>query len=237
MNIAMLEKEQFQYEYPRPGVTTDCVIFGFDNAELKVLLIERGIEPYQGKWALPGGFLDMEETADDCALRILKKETGLEHIFMEQLYTFSSIDRDPRYRVISIGYYALVKMTDFSPKIGTDTSAVKWFTLPEIPELAFDHQQIVDIAFERIKGKIKYQPIGFELLPERFTMPELHQLYEIILGTELDRRNFRKKMLSFDLLIDQNEYVKGAANRAPKIYSFDKERYEELSKKGFFFEL
>lgn len=233
-----MEKQgTYIYEWPRPAVTTDCVIFGFDGGDLKILLIERGIEPYKGMWALPGGFLDMNEDAETCARRKLQQETCLENIFMEQLFTFSSVDRDPRYRVISIAYYALVKLSDYEAKAGTDTTSIKWFPLSEIPELAFDHKEIVKIAIERLKGKIKYQPIGFELLPERFTIPELHQLYETVLQTTLDRRNFRKKMLSFGLLVDENELASGAPHRAPKIYSFNKEKYEKLSKEGFYFEI
>lgn len=233
----MASPGKYIYEYPRPAVTTDCVIFGFDEGELKILLIERGIEPYKGRWALPGGFLDMDEDAETCARRKLLQETCLENIFMEQLYTFSAVQRDPRYRVVSIAYYALVKLSDYSPQAGTDTDNIQWFPLSEIPELAFDHQEILKVAIDRLKGKIKYQPIGFELLPEEFTLPELHQLYETVLQTKLDRRNFRKKMLSFGLLIDKNEVVAGAPNRAPKIYSFDKEKYEKLSKEGFYFEV
>ncbi|NDV67037.1 NrtR DNA-binding winged helix domain-containing protein [Bacteroides sp. 224] len=233
----MTLQNQYIYEYPRPAVTTDCVIFGFDEGELKVLLIERGIEPFLGKWALPGGFIDMNEDAEACSRRILHKETGLENIFMEQLYTFTSVERDPRYRVISITYYALVKRSDYNAIAGLDTTTVRWFALSEVPELAFDHKAILDTAKERLKGKIKYQPIGFELLPERFTMPELHRLYETILQEELDRRNFRKKMLSFDILVDTGEVQRGAQNRAPKLYCFDKQKYDELTQKGFYFEL
>jgi 8-oxo-dGTP diphosphatase len=225
------------YDYPRPAVSTDCVIFGFDKEELKVLLIERGIDPYQGCWALPGGFLDMNEDAETCARRKLKEETALENLYMEQLYTFSSVDRDPRYRVVSIAYCALVKLSDYQVKIGTNTNKAQWFPLTKIPELAFDHADILETAQQRLKGKIKYQPIGFELLPEKFTLPELHQLYETVLQTSLDRRNFRKKMLSFNLLIDLNVLATGAPNRAAKLYSFDKEKYEELSRNGFYFEL
>lgn len=227
----------YTYAYPRPAVTTDCVIFGFDEGELKILLIERSTEPYLGRWALPGGFIRMDEDAETCARRILKKETCLENIFMEQLYTFSAADRDPRARTISIAYYALVKLADYKAKAGEDASSVKWFPLSEVPELAFDHIHILNTARERLRGKIRYQPIGFELLPEKFTLPELHQLYETVLQTPLDRRNFRKKMLSYDILIDTNEYQRGARNRAPKIYCFDKERYMELSKEGFYFEV
>jgi 8-oxo-dGTP diphosphatase len=229
--------QTYIYDYPRPAVTTDCVIFGFDKEELKVLLIERDIEPYKACWALPGGFLDMNEEAETCARRKLKEETALENLYIEQLYTFSSVDRDPRYRVISIAYYALVKLSDYHAQAGTGAGKAQWFPLQEIPGLAFDHADILETAKQRLKGKIKYQPIGFELLPEKFTFPELHQLYETVLQTPLDRRNFRKKMLSFNLLIDLNEFVTGAPNRAAKLYSFDKQKYEELSQKGFYFEL
>ena len=232
-----MEQENYIYEYPRPAVTTDCVIFGFDAGELKVLLIERGIEPFKDKWALPGGFVNMDEDADDCARRKLKEETALDKIYIEQLFTFSKVDRDPRCRVISIAYYALVKLSNYNVYAGVDTNKVRWFPLSEVPELAFDHAEILNTALERLKGKISYRPIGFELLPEKFTLPELHLLYEIILQTKLDRRNFRKKMLSFGLLIDENELASGAPNRAPKLYRFDKEKYTELSEKGFYFEL
>lgn len=232
-----MKEQKYIYEYPRPAVTTDCVIFGFDENGLKVLLIERAIEPFIGKWALPGGFVDIEETADECAKRILQKETNLEDIFMEQLYTFSDVERDPRFRVISISYYALVKLTDYTAQAGRDESNIKWFALDEVPELAFDHIRIIEKALERLKGKIKYQPIGFELLPEKFTLPDLRHLYEIILQTELDDRNFRKKLLSFNLLVDTGEMQRGARNRAPKLYSFDKERYEQLTRNGFYFEI
>lgn len=233
----MAQQGKYIYEYPRPAVTTDCVIFGFDEGELKVLLIERGIEPFKGKWALPGGFIEMDEDADRCAHRKLVQETGLENIYMEQLYTFTKVDRDPRYRVISIAYYALVKLADYNAQAGTDTANIKWFSLSKIPNLAFDHSKILEVAVERLKGKIKYQPIGFELLPEKFTMPDLHRLYETVLQTELDNRNFRKKILGYNLLIDLNELQRGARNRAPKLYSFDKKRYEELTQTGFYFEL
>jgi len=231
-----MEQGKYSYEYPRPAVTTDCVIFGFDGGELKALLIERTIEPYKNFWALPGGFVNMDEDAETCARRKLKEETSLENIYIEQLFTFSDVDRDPRYRVISIAYYALVKLSDYSPHAGLGVNHIKWFSLSEIPTLAFDHANILEMAKQRLKGKIKYQPVGFELLPEKFTLPELHRLYEIILETTLDRRNFRKKILSFNLLIDHNELVKNSPNRAAKLYSFDKQKYEELSKTGFYFD-
>lgn len=228
---------KYIYEYPRPAVTTDCVILGFDGEDLKVLLIERGIEPFKNRWALPGGFIELDEDADTCARRKLVQETGLENIFMEQLYTFSGVNRDPRYRVISIAYYALVKLGDYNAEAGTDTEKVQWFSINDIPELAFDHTQILEMAKERLRGKIKYQPIGFELLPEQFTIPELLNLYQTVLQTKLDDRNFRKKILGYNLLIDTGETQRGARNRAPKLYRFDTKRYEELSKAGYYFEL
>lgn len=233
----MEQQGKYRYEYPRPAVTTDCVIFGFDEGELKLLLIERSIEPFIGKWALPGGFVGEEETAEECAKRILLKETCLENIYMEQLYTFSGIKRDPRFRVISIAYYALVKLSDYNARAGMDTTNIRWFSISDIPELAFDHSVILDVAKERLKGKIKYQPIGFELLPEKFTLPDLLHLYETVLQTKLDDRNFRKKILSYGLLTDTGEQQRGARNRAPKLYCFDKQRYKDLTKTGFYFEL
>jgi len=233
----MVQQGKYIYEYPRPAVTTDCVIFGFDEGELKVLLIERSIEPFIRQWALPGGFVGEDETAEECAKRILMKETCLDNIYMEQLYTFSDVRRDPRFRVISIGYYALVKLSDYDAQAGADTTNVKWFSISDIPELAFDHGKILEMAKERLKGKIKYQPIGFELLSEKFTLPDLHHLYETILQAKLDDRNFRKKILSYGFLIDTGEQQRGARNRAPKLYRFDKEKYEELTKNGFYFEL
>lgn len=233
----MTEIKKYTYDYPRPAITVDCIIFGFDKNELKVLLTQRAIEPYFGKWAFPGGFINIDETADDSARRKLQEEVGLQDIFLEQLYTFSDLDRDPRYRVISIAYYALVRSTDYILEAGLNIEDVQWFSLQEIEDLAFDHNKILDIAIERLKGKIRYQPIGFELLPEKFTLPDLHRLYETILQRDIDRGNFRKKILSMDLLIDHSDEQENRPSRGAKIYSFDRERYEILTKSGFYFEV
>lgn len=230
-------KKTFTYEYPRPAVTVDCVIFGFGNGELKVLLTKRGIEPFLGQWAFPGGFILEQETADECARRKLAEEAGLVDIYLEQLYTFSDVDRDPRFRVISIAYYALVKSTDYLIEAGLDIEEVKWFSLGEATALAFDHDQILSVAIERLKGKIRYQPVGFELLPEQFKLPELHKLYETILQRAIDRGNFRKKILSMGLLVDHSEKQPDRHSRAAKIYSFDRDKYESLKESGFYFEL
>lgn len=230
-------QKKYTYDYPRPAVTVDCVIFGFEKNQLKLLLTKRAIEPYLGKWAFPGGFIREDETADECALRKLSEEAGLSNIFLEQLYTFSQLNRDPRGRVISVAYFALVKPTEYTLEAGLDIDAVQWFSLEEVADLAFDHQQILSVAVERLKGKIRYQPIGFELLPAQFTLPELHNLYETILQRSIDRGNFRKKMLSMGLLIDHSDMQKDRHARAAKIYSFDKVKYEELKESGFYFEI
>lgn len=229
--------KKYTYAYPRPAVTVDCVIFGFDKNQLKVLLTKRAIEPFLGKWAFPGGFIQEEETADDCALRKLQEEAGLKDIFLEQLYTFSDLARDPRGRVISIAYYALVKPETHILEAGVDIEAVKWFGIDENKDLAFDHKQILNTAIERLKGKIRYQPIGFELLPEQFTLPDLHNLYETVLQRSIDRGNFRKKILSMGLLIDHSDKQKDRRARAAKIYSFDRVKYKELTESGFYFEV
>ncbi|KKO88816.1 NUDIX hydrolase [Sphingobacterium sp. Ag1] len=230
-------EKKYTYDYPRPAVTVDCVIFGFDKNQLKVLLTKRAIEPFVGKWAFPGGFIQEDENADDCALRKLQEEAGLKDIFLEQLYTFSDLARDPRGRVISIAYYALVRPDAYTLEAGVDIDAVQWFGIDEKMDLAFDHKQILNTAIQRLRGKIRYQPIGFELLPEQFTLPDLHNLYETVLQRSIDRGNFRKKILSMGLLIDHSDKQKDRRARAAKIYSFDRVKYKELTESGFYFEV
>lgn len=229
--------ETYSYKYPRPAVTTDCIIFGFTGEKLQVLLIERGIEPFKGKWALPGGFLKENETTDECAARELYEETNLKNIFIEQLYTFSVTNRDPRGRVISVAYYALVHSDKFKPTAGDDAQKAQWFNIDNLPELAFDHQHIYQVAVNRLKGKIRYQPIGFELLPEKFTLTELQQLYEAVLEQKLDKRNFRKKILKMNILIELDEKQKNVAHKAARLYRFDNDKYIKLSRSGFNFEI
>src|SRR3954465_9338853 len=162
------------YQYPRPALTVDCVVFGFDEAELKVLLIERGLEPFAGKWALPGGFVHVDEALEDAARRELREETGLAGVFLEQLYTFGdNLKRDPRERVVSVAYYALVPLGKHELLAATDARSAAWFPVAELPSLAFDHDRMVAAAVERLKGKVRYQPIGFELLPAKFTLSQL----------------------------------------------------------------
>jgi len=225
------------YQYPRAALTVDCVVFGFDDGELKVLLIERALEPFKGKWALPGGFVRLDETLDEAARRELAEEAGLQEVFLEQLYTFGAVDRDPRERVVSVAYYALVKLAAFRTKAATDAADAKWFPISKVPRLAFDHAHILATALVRLKGKVRYQPIGFELLPPKFTLSQLQHLYEAVLGTELDKRNFRKKVLGFGLLAPLKETQMAGRHRPAQLFRFDAERYDKLKRRGLLFEL
>ncbi len=227
----------YSYKYPRPALTTDSVIFGFDGVGINILLIERGIEPYKGKWALPGGFVRIDESVDAAARRELKEETGVGDVFMEQLFTFGDLERDPRGRVVSVAYYALVRTDAYRLLAGDDASTAHWFPINKIPPLAFDHDHILRVAHQRLKGKIRYQPIGFELLDEKFTMPELQRVYESILEISFDRRNFYNKLMKTGLLIPQEEKMKNVPHRAARYFKFDKKKYEELSQSGFNFEV
>jgi 8-oxo-dGTP diphosphatase len=227
----------FSYKYPRPALTVDCVVFGFDDGELKVLLIERGLEPFKGRWALPGGFVKVDETVDDAARRELEEKAGLKNVFLEQLYTFGTVNRDPRERVVSVAHYALVKLSEHEAKAATDAANARWFPVSKVPKLAFDHAGILAMALARLKAKVRYQPIGFELLPPKFTLSQLQHLYEAILGMELDKRNFRKKVLSFGLLVPLKEMFQAGRHRPAQLFRFDEEKYEKLRKRGFNFEL
>ena len=227
----------FTYEYPRAALTVDCVVFGFDEAELKVLLIQRALEPFKGRWALPGGFVRVDETLDAAARRELVEETGLENVFLEQLFTYGEVARDPRERVVSVAYFALVKLSDHRAQAATDAANAEWFPVAKLPKLAFDHAEIVDQAWVRLQGKVRYQPVGFELLPPKFTLSQLQHLYEAILGTELDKRNFRKKVLGYELLVPLNETLMAGRHRPAQLFRFDADKYEKLKKRGFNFEL
>jgi 8-oxo-dGTP diphosphatase len=224
----------FTYQYPRAALTVDCVVFGLDEGELKVLLIERALNPFKGRWALPGGFVRVDETLNEAARRELAEETGLKDIFLEQLYTFGEVKRDPRERVVSVAYYALVKLSDHRAKAATDAANAQWFPVAKAPKLAFDHAEILRMALARLQGKVRYQPIGFELLPEKFT---LSQLYEAVVETQLDKRNFRKKVLSFGLLVPLKETQMVGRHRPAQLFRFDTDKYEKLKKRGFNFEV
>lgn len=229
----------YQYEHPRPAVTVDCVVFGLDAAEadLRVLLIERDLEPFSGRWALPGGFVHMEESLEDAARRELAEETGLSGVFLEQLYTFGAPGRDPRGRVISVAYYALINLDEHAVRAASDARRANWFSVADAPKLAFDHDRVLEAALRRLRGKLTYEPIGFELLPRKFTLSQLQRLYETVLERELDKRNFRKKILGMGVLVELDEIEQGVAHRAARLYRFDEDKYRQLKKKGFTFDL
>lgn len=227
----------YTYQYPRPAVTVDCVVFGLDEGKLKILLIERNSAPFAGCWALPGGFVDQNESLDAAARRELAEETGLADVFLEQLYSFGDPGRDPRGHTVSVAYYALVRQDQHTPRAATDASDAAWYPVNRLPKLAFDHRKIVAAAVARLQGKVRYQPIGFELLPRKFTLTQLQSVYEAILERELDKRNFRKKILAMDLLIETLEKQQGVAHRAPQLYQFDAAKYRKLTQRGFNFEL
>jgi len=218
-------------------LTVDCVVFGFDEGELKVLLIQRALEPFKGRWALPGGFVRVEETLDEAARRELEEEAGLKNVFLEQLFTFGEVRRDPRERVVSVAHYALVKLSDHRAKAATDAANAEWFPVSKVPRLAFDHTDILAAALARLKGKVRYQPIGFELLPLKFTLSDLQHLYEAVLGADLDKRNFRKKVLGLGLLVPLRETQMAGRHRPARLFSFDADKYGKLKKRGFNFEL
>jgi 8-oxo-dGTP diphosphatase len=228
---------QHSYEYPRAALAVDCVVFGLDEMDLKVLLIQRKLQPFQHTWALPGGFVRIDETLDEAARRELEEEAGVSDVYLEQLYTFGALDRDPRERVVAVAYYALAKLSDHRIRAATDAMGVGWFGLEDLPKLAFDHTEIVSRAHERLRGKVRYAPVGFELLPPRFSLTQLQRMYEIILGKELDKRNFRKKILAMDLLVETDEYEQGVRHRAARLYRFDRRKYDRLTKQGFEFAL
>jgi 8-oxo-dGTP diphosphatase len=218
-------------------VAVDAVIFGYDkkSVKLKILLIKRKYEPFKDSWALPGGFVLENETIDESINREIKEETGLNNVYMEQLYTFGEVERDPRERIISVSYYGLVNTTELTAS--TDAIDAKWFSFSELPELGFDHKKIIDVAYKRLQGKITYQPIGFELLEEIFTMPHILSLYETILQKQIDKRNFRKKILSFDILDDMGIRDSDKRGRPAKLYKFNEEKYNQKLKEGIYFEI
>lgn len=225
-------EKKYCYEFWRPSVATDCVIFGFSAQQLKVLLIQRNVDPHKGKWALPGGFLREDDaSAEDCALRELREETGLaltnDRIW--QLCVSSQIDRDPRTRVISLSFVALVEPDEV--KGGDDASDARWFNIDEIPPLAFDHAQIFEKAKEALKQRIHFEPIGYDLLGEEFTLPQVQALYETIQGVKYDRRNFARKILTSGFLIPLGKKVTGTAHRAPYLFSCDKNLFRENARR------
>jgi 8-oxo-dGTP diphosphatase len=219
-------------------VSVDSVVFGYDPDEgVSVLLITRKYEPFQKFWALPGGLVKDEESLEVAARRELKEEAGIDVSYLEQLYSFGKPDRDPRNRVISITYYGLVRPADFQISAQTDAEDVAWFNIKRLPRLAFDHKHIVDTAIKRLRGKIAYEPIGFELLDKKFPFSDLEKLYQALLDQAIDRRNFKKKIMMYGFLEELEESIQRGAGRPAKLYQFNKKKYFELKENGYNFDM
>ncbi len=224
--------KEYTYKYPHAAVATDSVVFGFDGKELQLLLIERKSDVYNGFWALPGGFMKMDETVEECALRELRQETGVNDIYLEQFHVFSNPNRDSRERVISVAFVALVRKSDYRLIASDDAANASWFRVDELPPLAFDHDDIVRMARLHLRRMLKESPIVFKLLDEKFSIAELQRLYELINGTTYDRRNFARKITSSGLLLDQGVSPVSSHNRFPNLYSFDEKGYEDMMAEG-----
>lgn len=221
----------------KSAFSVDNVIFGFDEGDIKVLLIKRGAAPFKGKWALPGDLVYPNEDLDTAAGRVLEQLTGLRNVYLEQVRTFGAVDRHPLGRVITVAYYSLVNVGDFRLHPSSFAQSAEWHGIKMIPELAFDHREIFEACLRQLKLKVRMAPIGFELLPPKFTLTELQYLYEAILDTALDKRNFRKKILSMNLLQHLDEMQAGVSHRPAKLYKFDQARYHQFVSEGFNFEM
>jgi len=230
----MDSSDQYYFEHPRFHVALDCIIFGFDEGELRLLIHKRRMEPARGQWSLFGGFLKEGESLDEGANRILHELTGLEKIYMEQLQTYGEINRDPAGRVISVAYYALIPAHRYS-EINSKQYGATWVSLNNMPALIMDHEDMVDKGLRRLRRRASTQPIGFELLSREFTMPQLQAVYEAIFQAKLDKRNFRKKILSLDVLLKLDQKDMSNSRRGAYLYRFDRKKYRKLVDGGYSF--
>jgi 8-oxo-dGTP diphosphatase len=233
---------EFSKDFFRTALTVDNVIFGFDEADLKVLLIQRGTEPYRDLWALPGDFMYPNEDIDTAAERVLQELTGLENVYLEQVRTFGAVNRHPLGRVATVAYFSLVKIDRYNLMPASFAEKATWHSVAGIRQLAFDHNAILEACFNTLKQRVRVRPIGFELLPPKFTLTELQHLYEAILQPnspdgKLDKRNFRKKILAMEFIVDLNEAQANVAHRPARLYEFDRRKYEQFISEGFNFEL
>ncbi len=225
--------------FPNPQIklTVDAIVFGYNAGKISILLIQRKYEPFKGRWAIPGGFVLEEESLEDAVHRELKEETGVSINYLEQLYTFGRVDRDPRGRVVSVAYFGLIHPDGHTLEASTDAELAQWFEIDNLPELSFDHKHILNVAIERLKGKITYEPIGFELLETKFPFSDLEKLYTTLLGRPIDRRNFRKKINSLNILDELDEKVSLGAGRPASLFKFNEKRYKQLKEEGIIFEI
>jgi 8-oxo-dGTP diphosphatase len=220
-------------DYPRPSVTADVIIFTLRGGDLQVLLIRRKNPPCQGMWAIPGGFVQIDESLEEAALRELAEETGVHDVYLEQLYTFGDVERDPRGRVITVAYFALVPALAIDPRAGDEATEARWCSVYDLPPLGFDHADILAYALQRLRYKLEYTAVGFELLPEVFTLSELQEAYEVILGEGLDKRNFRRKILSADVIEETGERRVGDG-RPARLYRFRDDAVAEVKARRLF---
>lgn len=227
---------QYYQEELRQLIAVDCIIFGFDKGQLKLLLLKRDMDPGRGQWSLAGGFLRKQEGLDEAACRVLHNLTGLQNIYMEQIMAYGDPNRDPGERVVSVTYYALLNVEDYDKDLVKENGA-HWRPIDDIPDLIFDHNDMVNKALRRLRRKAKSQPIGFELLPDKFTLPQLQQLYEAIYQKDLDKRNFRKKIVSMGLLDKLEEKDKTGSKKGAFLYRFNPQKYEQFVSEGFYFNL
>ena len=232
--IAFPPKDFYRQDH-KMYVATDCIVFGYDSNDLKLLLFQRNLEPFKGEWSLIGTFVYLDESLEEASERVLKQTTGLTNIFMEQTLAYGDLERDPGYRCVSIARYALIRLEEHNKKLVGEYGA-KWLSLDELPDMILDHQQMIDDALEVLKEKAKKQPVGFELLPKKFTLPELQRLYECIYQKEIDPRNFRKKILSLNILIKLKEKDKSNSKKGAFLYQFDSNKYNSYFTNGFNFD-
>ncbi|MBM80747.1 MAG: NUDIX hydrolase [Planctomycetaceae bacterium] len=225
------------YDYPRPAVTTDCVALRFSAGHLKLVLIQRAHKPFKNAWALPGGFLDMDEDLKTCVCRELEEETGITNVFVEQIKAYGTVDRDPRGRTVSVAFLGLMNPDDSQLDAGDDASDAQWFRIDQLPKLAFDHGQVIKDALALLRTKVRSEPIGFELLPKKFPLRDLQRLYEIILDQSFDKRNFRRRILDLGVLVDVGQVEKNSKHRAAKLYRFDRKKYKQMKKNEVAFKL
>ncbi|MEX2231998.1 MAG: NUDIX domain-containing protein [Cyclobacteriaceae bacterium] len=219
-------------------VSVDAVVFGYDQEQgISVLLIKRKNEPFQKMWALPGGLVLTGESLDDAVNRELKEEAGINVNYLEQLYTFGDPARDPRNQAISVSYFGLVRPQDFQLAAQSDAEDVAWFNIKKLPRLAFDHKKIIDAAIKRLRGKITYEPVGFELLDKEFSFSNLEKLYQTLLDQDIDRRNFKKKIMALGILEELNQTVQRGAGRPARLFKFNRKKYFELKEKGYNFDI
>ena len=225
-------------KHSRHLVAVDCIVFGYDilKKEIKLLLVKRSFQPAKGKWSLEGGFVEKDESLDEAANRILSRLTGLDHIYLKQSLVYGEVTRDPGARVISVAYFALITIMDIDRELAEKNGA-HWRSISHLPDLIFDHSEMVKKALKDLQDQVKIKPVGFELLPEKFTLVQLQELYEAIYQKELDKRNFRKKILSMDILEKLDEKEKDTSKKGAFYYKFNKERYKKLKKNGFYFNL